>query len=64
MNYLRRRNISIKCHPFHYLKELVLYSFNARIIVLFLIYICDRLNIYKEGAVERYIRFLTPKQFL
>ena len=32
--------------------------------MLFLIYIRDRLNIYKKGTVERYIRFLTPKQFL
>jgi len=43
---------------------LVLHSFNTRIVALFLIYICNRLNIYKEGAVKRYIRSLTPKQFL
>ena len=64
INYFRRRNIPIERPPFHYLKELVLHSFNARIIALFLTYIRDRLNIYKEGAVERYIGSLTPKQFL
>jgi len=64
INYLRRRNIPIERPPFYYLKELVLYSFNARIITLFLIYIRSRLNIYKKGIVKRYIRSLTPKQFL
>ena len=42
----------------------MLHSFNTRIIALFLIYIRGRLNIYKEGTVKRYIRSLTPKQFL
>ena len=64
INHLRRQSIPIKRPPFYHLKELVLYSFNARIIALFLIYIRDRLNIYKKGIVKRYIRFLTPKQFL
>ena len=64
INYLRRRNIPIERPPFYHLKELVLHSFNARIVVLFLIYIRDRLNIYKEGIVKGYIRSLTPKQFL
>ena len=64
INYLRRQNIPIKRPPFYNLKELVLHSFNARIIALFLTYIRDRLNIYKEGAVKKYIRSLMPKQFL
>ena len=64
INYLRQRNIPIERPPFYYLKELVLYSFNTRIIALFLIYIYSRLNIYKEDTVKRYIRSLIPKQFL
>ena len=61
---IRRRNIPIERPPFYYLKELVLYSFNTRITILFLIYIYDRLNFYKEGTVKRYIRSLISKQFL
>ena len=64
INHLRRRNIPIERPPFRYLKKPVLYSFNTRIIALFLIYIRDRLNVYKEGTVKRYIRSLTPEQFL
>ena len=64
INYLRQQNIPIKRPPFYHLKKLVLYSFNARIVTLFLTHIYNRLNIYKEGAVKRYIRSLTPKQFL
>ena len=64
INYLRRRNIPIERPPFYHLKELVLHSFDAYIVALFLIHIYSRLNIYKEGAVKRYIGSLTPKQFL
>ena len=64
INYLRQQSIFIKHPPFYHLKELVLHSFNAYIITLFLIYIRDRLNIHKEGIVKRYIRSLMPKQFL
>ena len=64
INHLRRQNIPIKCPPFHHFKELVLHSFNTRIIMLFLIYIYSKLNIHKEGTVKRYIKSLTPKQFL
>ena len=64
INYLGRQNIPIERPPFYHLKELVLHSFNTRIIALFLTHIRDRLNIHKEGAVKRYIRSLTPEQFL
>ena len=64
INYFRQQNISIKYPPFHYLKKLVLYNFNVRIIILFLMHICNRLNIYKEGTVKKYIISLIPKQFL
>src|SRR6266702_3606192 len=64
INHLRQRNIPIERSLFHYLKELILHSFNAHIVALFLMHICDRLNIYKEGAVKKYIGFLMPKQFL
>ena len=64
INHLGRRNIPIKRPLFHYLEELVLHSFNIRIITLFLTHIRDRLNIHKKGVVKRYIRSLTPKQFL
>ena len=49
---------------FYYLKELVLYSFNARIMALFPTYIRNKCNIRKEGAVERYIKGLSPQRFL
>ena len=64
INHLGRRNISIERPLFYYLEELVLHSFNTCIVALFLTYIYNRLNIHEEGAVKRYIGFLTPKQFL
>ena len=59
INYLRQRNIPIKRAPY-YLKKLIFYSFNARIIALFLINILGKYNIKKVGKVEDYIRNLTP----
>jgi len=64
MNYLGRRNIPIERPPFYYLEELVLHSFDACIVALFLTYIHGRLDIHEEGAVKRYIRSLMPEQFL
>ena len=64
INHLGRRNIPVERPPFHHLEELVLHSFDARIVALFLTHIRDRLDIHEEGAVERYIGSLTPEQFL
>ena len=64
MNYLGRRNIPVERAPFHHFKELVLYSFNARIVALFLINIRDECDTEKVGKVEEYMRNLTPQWFL
>ena len=42
------------------MEELILQSFNARIITLFLLYIRDKYNIKADGEAEQYIRNLSP----
>ena len=46
------------------MEELILQSFNARIIALFLLYIRDKCNIKVDGEAKRYMRNLSPQQFL
>jgi len=46
------------------MEELILYSFNARVIVLFLLYICNKCNIKVDSEAEQYVRNLSPQQFL
>ena len=55
INYLGRRNIPREKAPFYYIEELILKSFNAYIIALFLLYIRDKCNIKANGKAERYI---------
>ena len=42
------------------MEELVLYSFNAYIIALFLLYIRNKCNIKTDSEAERYIQNLSP----
>ena len=52
INHLRRRNIPRKKALFYYMEELILYSFNAYIIALFLLHIRDKCNIEADGEAE------------
>ena len=52
INHLRQRNIPREKAPFYYMEELILYSFNARIIVLFLLYIYNKCNIEVDSEAE------------
>ena len=64
INYLGRRNIFREKALFYYIKELILQSFNACIVALFLLYICKKCNIKVDSEAERYIQNLSPQQFL
>ena len=46
------------------MEELILQSFNAYIIALFLLYIRNKYNIKADSEAERYMRNLSPQQFL
>jgi len=46
------------------MEELILYSFDACVIALFLLYICNKCNIKVDGKAKQYIRNLSPQQFL
>ena len=52
INHLGRRNIPREKALFHYMEELILYSFNAYIITLFLLYIHNKCNIKADGKAE------------
>jgi len=58
INYLKQRNIPREKALFYYMEKLILYSFNAYIITLFLLYICNKYNIKVDGKAERYIQNL------
>ena len=60
INHLERRNIPREKALFYYIKELILYSFNAYIVVLFLLYIYDKCNIEADGKAKQYIQNLSP----
>ena len=64
MNHLEQRNISAEKAPFHHLEELVLHSFDACVVALFLTHISSQEDIEKAGAAEEYIQQLTSFQFL
>ena len=46
------------------MEELILQSFDARIVALFLLYIRNKCNIKADGKAKQYIRNLSPQQFL
>ena len=64
INYLGWRNIPREKAPFYYIEELILQSFNAYIIILFLLYIYNKCNIKTDSKAKQYMRNLSPQQFL
>ena len=64
INHLGRRNIPREKAPFHYMEELILHSFDARVVALFLLHIRNKCNIEADGEAEQYVRNLSPQQFL
>ena len=64
INHLGRRNIPREKALFYYIEELILQSFNTHIVALFLLYIRNKCNIEADGEAKRYVRNLSPQQFL
>ncbi len=64
INHLGQRNIPREKALFYYMEELILQSFDAYIIILFLFYIYDKYNIEADSEAERYVRNLSLQQFL
>ena len=52
INHLERRNIPKEKALFYYMEELILYSFNAYVVTLFLLYIRNKCNIKADGEAE------------
>jgi len=52
INHLGWRNIPREKAPFYYMEELILHSFNAYIVALFLVYIYNKYNIKVDGKAE------------
>jgi len=59
INHLGRRNIFREKAPFYYMEELILQSFDAYVVILFLLYIYNKCNIKADSEAERYIRNLS-----
>ena len=64
INHLGRRNISREKALFYYIEELILHSFNAYIIALFLLHIRNKCNIKADSEAKQYIQNLSLQQFL
>jgi len=64
INHLRQRNIPKEKAPFYYIEELILYSFNAHIVALFLVYIHNKYNIKANSKAKQYIQNLSLQRFL
>lgn len=64
MNYLDRRNIPKEKAPFHHMEELVLQSFDARLVALLYIKIGDKCDVKKRDEVQAYLSNLSVPQFL
>ena len=52
INHLRQRNIPREKAPFHYIEELILYSFDAHVIALFLLHIYNKYNIETNSKAK------------
>ena len=64
MNFWNRKDISIHNAPLHLLEELVLHSFEARIIALLYVQLQKRdVDIENEDAINDYIRHLTMANY-
>jgi len=46
------------------MEELILHSFDTRVIALFLLHIHNKCNIKANGEAKQYMRSLSPQQFL
>ena len=55
INHLGRRNIPREKALFYYIEELILQSFNACIIILFLLYIRNKCNIKADSKAKQYV---------
>ena len=58
MNHLGQKNILAKHMPFHYMEELILYSFDACIIALLHIQIKESCNTKLSIDIKRYLKSL------
>src|SRR6266850_4196628 len=64
MNFWNRKDISIHNAPLHLLEELVLHSFEARIIALLYVQLQKRdVDMENEDAINDYIRHLTMANY-
>ena len=52
INHLKWRNIPREKALFYYIEELILQSFDAYIVILFLLYIHDKYNIEADGEAK------------
>jgi hypothetical protein len=64
MNYLGRRNIPKESAPFHHMEELVLHSFDARLVAQLYVHIRDKCDVKKRDEVQAYLSNLSIPQFL
>lgn len=64
INLLERRNIPADRAPFHHMEELILHSFDARIVAVFLRLIRGRCDIKNIESVRIFIRSLSPQQLI
>ena len=64
INHLRWCNIPREKALFYYIEELILQSFDACIVVLFLLHIYNKCSIKADSKAEQYMRNLSPQQFL
>lgn len=64
MNHLGRRNIPAERAPFHHMEELILHSFDARIIALLHTQIKESCNTKSPIDIKRYLKSLSPQRLL
>ena len=65
MNFWERKQIPTIKGPFHHVEELILHSFEARIIALLHVQLQEvNINIKDSKAVEEYLTRMTVKEYL
>ena len=65
MNFWERKQIPAIKDPFHHVEELILHSFEARIIALLHVQLREvNINIEDSKAVEEYLTRMTVKEYL
>lgn len=63
INHLNRRNIPKESAPFHHVEELILHSFDARILGMLYIQIGDKCDITSSDSVSHYLSSLNVEEF-